>query len=154
MVVSNPTFVSYIYADMEIGYFHHSRKIWISSRLDVVDMWSLISSGERVTFWCVGKESPVQASKKRPPNHKKENEPPKKASKVSQVEILREQVKDYETKFQYKLWAEMLARGSHGSLDNPPQVAMFGREKTQKAIHGSDLMHVVSVFDIMFCFDP
>ena len=27
--------------DMEIGYFHHSRKIWISSRLDVVDMWSL-----------------------------------------------------------------------------------------------------------------
>ena len=74
-------------------------------------------------------------------------------------------MKDYETKlktkhenlyspFQYKLWAEMLARGSHGSLDNPPQVAMFGREKTQKSIHGSDLMHVVSVFDKLFCFDP
>ena len=58
--------------DMEIGYFHHSQKIWISSRLDVMDMWSLISSGERVTFWCVGKESLVQASKKRPPNHEKD----------------------------------------------------------------------------------
>jgi len=129
---------------MEIGYFHHSRKIWISSRLDVVDMWSLISSGERVTFWCVGNEAPVQATKKRPPNHEKENEPPpKKAPKVSQVEVLREQVKDYEMElktkhenlyslFQYKLCAEMLARGPHASLDNPPPVAMFGREKTQK----------------------
>ena len=36
--------------DMEIGYFHHSRKVWITSRLDVVDMWSLVSKGEKVTL--------------------------------------------------------------------------------------------------------
>ena len=30
--------------------------------------------------------------------------------------------------FQYKLWAEMYAKGAHTSLEEPPAVAMFNRE--------------------------
>lgn len=140
---------------MEIGYFHHSRKVWITSRLDVVDMWSLVSKGEKVTFWCVGNEPPSQAKRKRP-DSEKENEPPKKACKISQAEVQREKVKEHETElktrhenlyspFQYKLWAEMVAKGVHESLDTPPSVAMFNREKTPRATRGSDVM--VSIID-------
>ena len=87
--------------DMKIGYFHYSWKIWITSKLDVVDMWGLISNGERVTFWCIGKEPPANTSKKRPPRrNEKENEPPPK--KMSKVELETEKVKDYETELKTK----------------------------------------------------
>ena len=38
--------------------------------------------------------------------------------------------------FQCKLLTEMLAREAHDSLDNPPSVAMFSREKSQMPLVG------------------
>lgn len=42
--------------NMEIGYYHHTKKNWLNNRLDMNDMWSLIAKGEKVLIWCVGKE--------------------------------------------------------------------------------------------------
>lgn len=147
--------------NMEIGYFHHSRKIWINSRLDVNDMWSLVAKGEKVTFWCVGNEENIHSiGKKRARDcdpQDKENSTPKKSAK-SNIEAQRELVKEYELElkkkheglysiFQYKLWAEMYAKGGHTSLETPPAVAMFNRDKqSTKGSHGHNDV-VVSVID-------
>ena len=75
-------------------------------------------------------------------------------SKVLQLELQREEVKNFEAElkkmnenlyspFQYKLWAEMLAKEAHDSLDNPVSVTMFSREKTSKATRGSDVNHSI-----------
>ena len=40
--------------------------------------------------------------------------------------------KDKYTRFQIKLWAEILATGVHSVLDNPPAASMFGRDKHPK----------------------
>ena len=37
-------------ADMEIGYFRGSNKLWINNRLDVNDVWKLVNEGKKVTF--------------------------------------------------------------------------------------------------------
>lgn len=72
------------------------------------------------------------------------------------MESEKELIKEYEAElkkkhagtysvFQYKLWAEMYAKQAHTSLDQPPAVAMFNREKP-KGSHGqNDVM--VSVID-------
>ena len=84
---------------------------------------------------------------------------PKRPAKVSSIESQRALAQEYElelkkkhehtyTPFQYKLWAEMYAKGCHTSLEQPPSAAMFNRETrpSKNLSHGqSDL--VVSVID-------
>ena len=38
---------------MEIGYFVHSKKLWINSRLDINDVWDSADKGEKLTLWCL-----------------------------------------------------------------------------------------------------
>ena len=116
--------------NMELGYFHHSKKIWINNRLDLNDMWELVEKGEKIFLWCVGKET---VSQKRDFEdcefglEDKENQPAPKKGRHSNVESQKALVKEYEvdlkkkhegacTPFQYKLWAELCASGCHTSL--------------------------------------
>ena len=39
--------------NMEVGYYSHSTKLWINSRLDVNDVWNSIGRGEKPTLWCL-----------------------------------------------------------------------------------------------------
>jgi hypothetical protein len=49
--------------NMEIGFYNQSgRKLWINNRLDMNDMWELVSKGGKLTLWCVGIPSPTAQS--------------------------------------------------------------------------------------------
>ena len=90
-----------------------------------------------------------------------DQEPAQKQSKPSDtsVDSLRSLAKDYEsqlrakhndayTPFQYKLWAEMYAKGGHNSLDDPPHASMFSREtKPQNRSAHDHAAVMVSVID-------
>ena len=86
----------------------------VNNRLDFNDMWRLISSGDKITFWCV--DSMCEPSKKRPREKVDEtDQPPSK--KTNRIDSQKAQAKEYEmelktninTPFQCKLWAEMYA---------------------------------------------
>ena len=129
---------------MEIGYYSHSKKIWINNRLDLNDAWKI----ERVTFWCHGAS---EASRKRDSKSGSEDEqdvPGKSSRKMSRMEEKRATVEEYKrqlkekhgndyTGFQYKLWAEMVAVGSHNDLDEPPTASMFNKTRS-KPVHGEN----------------
>ena len=40
--------------NMEVGYFVHSKKLWLNSRLDISDVWNSVDKGEKLTLWCLG----------------------------------------------------------------------------------------------------
>lgn len=140
--------------NVEIGFFHHSKKVWINNRLDLNDMWQLLTKGDKVTLWYLDNG---EVSNKRPRvGEEEENELPSK--KTCRMDTKKAQAREFEvelkkkhestyTPFQYKLWAEMYANGSHNSLEKPPSAAMFNREvKQSRSSHGqSDLM--VSVIE-------
>lgn len=120
---------------MEIGYYSQSKKIWINNRLDLSDAWSIVAKGERLTLWCVGVGEISRKCDNRATSDD-ENDTFVKKQKMSKVEEKRVIVEDYErqlkekhdgkyTRFQLKLWAEMLAVGSHEDLDTPPSASMF-----------------------------
>ncbi len=112
------------------------------------DAWDVLGRGENLTFWCMGRNTASQPveSRKRPQDKDKasdnELEVPKNAKKLKQSKLderkalaeeyetkLKENHGDSYTRFQYKLWAEMLAAGVHVDLNTPPAASMFGREK-------------------------
>ena len=49
--------------NMEVGYFNHSKKLWINSRLDINDIWSMVEKGEKLTLWCL--DTTTRESQKR-----------------------------------------------------------------------------------------
>ena len=130
--------------DLELGYFYRTKKVWLNNRLDLNDMWQLLTKGNKVTLWCV--ENNETNSNKRPRDKDEEDQPPPKKS--SRIDTQKAHAKEYETElktkheskytpFQLKLWAEMYANGSHNSLDEPPAAAMFNRENKQsRSSHG------------------
>ena len=129
--------------NMEVGYYSHSTKLWINSRLDVADVWNSIGRGEKPTLWCL---DTTRQPLKRKRDNSGENDSQGQASKrpcssqgSSTVEERKVKAKEYEQKlvelhrdkwtlFQYKLWAEMLVCGTHTSVDEPPSASMFNRE--------------------------
>ena len=124
---------------MEIGYYYQCKKMWINNRLDLNDAWTLISKGEKITLWCVG--ICAQSRKRETTDTSdEEHETQRKKSKVSKAEEKRAIIEDYErqlkekhegnyTRFQLKLWAEMLAAETHNDLNEPPTASMFSRSK-------------------------
>ena len=114
---------------MEIGFFQHSKKLWINNRLDVNDMWAVAAKGGKVMLWCVGIGENNHGSQKRSredtDSNEKESEPACKrnTSSVSSIDALKICANESELKlktkhgdtytpFQYKLWAEMYAKGA------------------------------------------
>ena len=135
---------------IELGYLIQSKKMWINNRLDLIDAWDLVRKGERITFWSVGVTELDKSGvnqRKRSNDHAEEsanvNEPTTKRKKTTNSEQKKALVEDFElklqekhkdkyTRFQIKLWAEMLSTGVHSDLDNPPAASMFGRDKHAK----------------------
>ena len=134
--------------------------MWINNRLDLNDMWGLVTKREKIILWCVENGENDRAGNKRSRDdsglQEEENEPPSK--RMSRIGTQKAQAKEYEmdlkkkhegtyTPFQYKLWAEMMANGSHDSLHEPPAVAMFNREIKQSKGSNVQTDLMVTVID-------
>ena len=130
-------------APEEIGYFNQSTKRWIHNRLDMNDVWDMVESGTKVTLWCNDSIAVNKSSHGKRAHLDAENDSNRKKQKLSSMDEkkalaeeheqqLREKHGDKYTRFQYKLWAEMLTSGVHTDLDEPPAASMFSRTKRQK----------------------
>lgn len=132
--------------NLEVGYFIHSKKVWINNRLDINDVWSMVEKGEKVTLWCLNTTARESVKRKRDEQTDEESRPKKKPSMQSSSAVeerkikakeneekLKELHKDKWTPFQYKLWAEMLVYGTHASLEEPPNASMFTRDKKRSS---------------------
>jgi hypothetical protein len=132
--------------NIEVGYYSHSTKLWINSRLDLNDVWNRVGRGEKLTLWCLDTTPRLPPKRKRDSaqgsvedSHGQASKRPRSSQGPSTVEERKAKAKEYEqklveqhrdkwTSFQYKLWAEMLVCGTHTSLDEPPSASMFSRE--------------------------
>lgn len=133
--------------DFAVGYFRGQQKLWIRTAEDLEEAWSLVSTG-RGTLWCDGvnfakkklssdEEDSGQNARKKP-RTSSANE-----SKQQRVEDIKEQLQakhgsEY-SPMQYRLWAEMVAVGTHTSCDLPPQVPMFTGGRAKNKSPTSDL---------------
>lgn len=147
---------------MEVGYFCQSKKMWINNRLDLQDALTLISRGDRITLWCVGV---TESSRKRGGSSSDEEQEPesKKSKKLSKAEELKSLTEDYLrqlkekhvgkfTHFQLKVWAEMLAVGTHDTLDEPPAASMFrsgSKPRTSRSDNDSVISGMMSMVNTL-----
>ena len=154
--------------NMEVGYFVHSKKLWINSRLDISDVWNSVDKGEKLTLWCLG-TTPRETLKRKCDDQASDDVGPPTKRHASQgpssVEVRKAKAREYElkllelhkdkwTSFQYKLWAEMLACGTHTSISDPPSASMFGRESkrsstSSSAINDSVVSGMVTVMNTL-----
>lgn len=130
-----------------VGYFDQTTKHWIHNRLDMNDVWDMIEKGMKITLWCndcaaikksslPGKHARLDAvndsNGKKP---KLSSVDSKKALAEEHEQELKDKHGDKYTRFQYKLWAEMIASGVYTDSDEPPAASMFSRNtKRQKGI--------------------
>jgi len=141
-------------SEMEVGYFHQSKKFWLNNRLDMNDAREILNRGDNLIFWCVGINTPqtvASESRKRAPDQqdsgsdeecepRKHKKAKKKLSKQDERKAmaeeyettLKEKHQDTYTRFQYKLWAEMLAAGVHTDINTPPAASMFSQQNRRK----------------------
>ena len=140
----------------DIGYYNVNTKHWIHNRLDINDVWDKVESGSKVTLWCTCLESPsssITVGKRPRRDAESDPDPGTKRKKVGTADSKKELVESYETqltekhsdkytRFQYKLWAEMLASGVHNDTENPPAASMFSRNTKTKPV--SESSNIVS----------
>ena len=106
--------------------------------------------------------SSVQKSSSKCANLDCENKNDKKKQKLSSADARKELAEEHErelkekhgdkyTRFQYKLWAEMLASGVHTNVDEPPAASMFSRSsKRQRPNTNDDVFHgMISVMNTL-----
>ena len=100
----------------------------------------MVESGTKVTLWCNDSIAVNKSSHGKHAHLDAENDSNRKKQKLSSMDEkkalaeeheqqLREKHGDKYTRFQYKLWAEMLTSGVHTDLDEPPAASMFSRTK-------------------------
>lgn len=105
---------------MQVGYFSQNKKMWITKCLDLQDAWTSISWGDRITLWCVGVTESTRKRDSSNSDEDQEPEPKKRKFKTKAEEEkalyedylsqLKEKYSGKYTRFQLKLWAEMLAK--------------------------------------------
>ena len=129
--------------DFRIGYFKCNVKIWINNDQDSKEACETLEKVGKLTLWCIGIEKcdskrgrsstesgsddeSISSSKK------KRSDRTEKRSKVKELKVKLQQRhgSDYSA-VQYTLWAEMLVGETHDSLDNPPDVPMFGLKRVR-----------------------
>ena len=135
----------------EVGYFDQTTKHWIHNRLDMNDVWDMIESGTKVTLWCNDCACTTVKKSSHPGKHARldaENDSNGKKPKLSSADAKKALAEEHEqelkdkhddkyTRFQYKLWAEMIASGVYTDSDEPPAASMFSR--TPKRQRGTQL---------------
>ena len=129
----------------EVGYMEkNNAKRWIESAADLTAMYRVFQPGSSITIWCESKDDSDSADltsktatgkKKRKDNPDKDvGEPSKKRSTLSHeedVDKFMEELRDKHSdsgKYsepQLRLWARMMARGHHQSLDDPPNIPLI-----------------------------
>ena len=109
------------------------------------------------SFWCVGaniikkRKGHVENESESDSEEDVHNKKPKPTSRQKKVEEIRGQLIEKHANeyspLQYRLWSEMVAVGTHTSINHPPRVPMFtGINKTTKT---SQSNHLVVAFTSM-----
>ena len=154
---SSPTF--------EVGYIEkrNNAKRWIENTADLTAMYHIFQPGSTVTIWCESKDdststnittTTVSARRKRKVNSEKDTgDSSSKRTSLSHeedVDEFMEKLRDKHleegkyTEPQLRLWARMLARGHHQSLDDPPNIPLItGAVATKKTPRRDELSDVV-----------
>lgn len=134
--------------DFEIGYFRGQQKLWIRTDDDVKDAWSQLERGVG-SLWFHGVNKPAisddesddETPIKRRRLNKSSSVTENKHKRIEDIKqkLLEKHGSEY-SPMQYRLWAEMIAIGTHSSYDLPPRIPMFTGGRTIKPkTHTSDL---------------
>ena len=120
-----------------------SKKLWLNSVQDLMEAWSLLKDGGRLTFWCNGvqKEDRMEESRKRASNSEADGPTKKKRGssegKAEQVTEMKAELKEIHgmkfNELQYRMWAEVLVSGAYSDTQNPPPYPMFGKARQTKS---------------------
>ena len=131
--------------DFDVGYVNGNNMISIRTSVDLLEIFSDMKSGVKVTMWCDGLQGgSTTKSKKRSrsrvqnENASDEDDPftqPVKKKKTAQeareesvqaiLEDLREIHGSKFTHMQIRIWSEMIVGKTHNSTDDPPTCSMF-----------------------------
>ena len=137
--------------DFSVGYYKGQTRFWIRDDADVKYVGTIFNQGNACTLWCDAASLVPQKRKQRRESadssdeqSDSESKGKSKKKKMSAMEERKEHVEEVKselrekhgasyTPLQYTLWAEMVAVGTHKSLEDPPQVQMFtGKSRKQK----------------------
>ena len=153
---SSPTF--------EVGYLEkkNNAKRWIEDSTDLTAMYYTFQPGSTVTIWCESKDdststditTTTSARRKSKVSSKKDTgDSSNKHTSISHEEDVDEFVEKLRKKHleegkysepPLRLWAQMLARGHHQSLDDPPNIPLItGGLATKKTPKRDELSDVV-----------
>ena len=153
---SSPTF--------EMGYLEkkNNAKRWIEDSVDLTAMYRHFQPGSTVTIWCESKDSASTGittttsprRKSKVSSKKDTGDSSSKRTSISHEEDVDEFVEKLRKKHleegkytepQLRLWARMLARGHHQSLDDPPNIPLITGGLATKKTHKRDELSDVVV---------
>lgn len=154
---SSPTF--------EVGYIEkrNNAKRWIEGTADLTAMYHIFQPGSTVTIWCESKDdststdvtntTAIAGRKHKITSEKDTGGSSSKRTSLSHeedVDEFMEKLRDKHleegkyTEPQLRLWARMLARGHHQSLEDPPNIPLItGAVATKKTPRRDELSDVV-----------
>ena len=112
-----------------------SNKKWIISANDLDRMYAIFENNHEITFWCDKKVESI--TKRTSPDVNEDGPVTKRAKRQAAIDDLRKELAEkHAKKFsepQYKLWALMITNGQWTDKDNPPNIPLFGCEKSKPA---------------------
>ena len=125
-------------SDFDVGFFESrstaaSNRKWIISDNDLDRMYAMFENNREITLWCDKKVDSTGAKRTSDAN---EDGPVTKRAKrqVAVEEVKKELVEKHANKFsepQYKLWALMVINGQWTNKDSPPNIPLFGCDKSK-----------------------
>lgn len=125
---------------VSLGYMKSSTKVWIRGKEDVAEVMKTLKRSGDLTLWCSYANGPSKESESgseedefpADPKHSKKRRrtvshgSDSKEERISSIVCrLRGEHGQKYSAIQYRLWAEMIDVGTHGSHDSPPNVPMF-----------------------------
>lgn len=124
--------------EFNVGYFEgksHSKK-WLVSAQDLEAMYTHYDGKECISLWCDGKQQQEQGAVGQKRKAKGESHSSKRAEREEEVDDLFQKLKKkHKDSFsgpQLRLWARMVAVGTHSDMDSPPNVPMIVGGITQQ----------------------
>jgi len=115
--------------DYSIGYFEgrHQKKRWLANGEDVTIMYQKYKKGAEIFLWCDGRED--RRIDKQTSKHDSASVLNKRQMRDDEIDATVKELKkkhgDTYTTPQLRLWARMIASGTHDDMDDPPRVPMI-----------------------------
>jgi len=98
-------------------------------------MYAMFENNHEITFWCDKKVESI--TKRTSPDLNEDGPVTKRAKRQAAIDDVRKELAEkHAKKFsepQYKLWALMITNGQWTDKDNPPNIPLFGCEKSKPA---------------------